>query len=43
MTTAEWTADAINMLLLVLIVCVSVAGIIAVKGFVERYNQKVWK
>ena len=37
MTTAEWTADAINILLIVLIVCVSVAGIIAVKGFIEEH------
>jgi hypothetical protein len=45
MTTAEWTADAINMLLVVLIVCVSVAGIIAIKGFVgERMLRKrsIW-
>ena len=36
MTTAEWTADVLNILLIVLIVCVSVAGIIAVKGFIEE-------
>lgn len=45
MTTAEWTADGLNILLIVLIVCVSVAGVIAVKGFVgERMLRKrsIW-
>lgn len=45
MTTTEWTADAINILLLVLIVCVSVAGIIAVKGFVGEQmlgKRSIW-
>jgi hypothetical protein len=45
MTTAECTADAINILLLVLIVCVSVAGIIAVKGFVKEKmlrKRSIW-
>ncbi len=45
MTTAEWTADAINILLVVLIVCVFMLGIIAVKGFVgERMLRKrsIW-
>ncbi len=45
MTTAEWTADVVNILLIVLIIAVFVAGIIAIRKFItERFIAKwnIW-
>ncbi len=45
MTAAEWTADGLNILLIVLIIAVFIAGIIAIKkfiaeGFIAKWN--IW-